>query len=95
MTDRLPQGSHERPEELIDWNALMVGWDWKINIPVDPDDPDFVEGLDMVWALREQYGAKNVIANIAAMDSDTEQLAKIPGKLGVHVRTGCEPIDPV
>lgn len=91
MVDRSSEARQPALEETTDWNTLMVGYDWKINIPTDPDDPAYVEGLDMVTALRDQYGDENVIATQAAMDSDTTQLTKISGKLGVFVRTDIKP----
>ena len=95
MIDRSPEARQPALEEPTDWNALMIGYDWKINIPTDPDDPAYTEGLDMVSTLREQYGEENVLATRAAMDSDTAQLTKIPGRLGVFVRAGIEPSDGV
>jgi len=73
----------------------MIGYDWRINIPTDPDDPAYIEGLDTVAALRDQYGNGNVIATQAAMDSDIDQLRKVSGRLGVFVRTDIEPRDAV
>lgn len=95
MIDCCPESFHERSEEPTDWEALMEGYDWKINIPTDPDDPSFKEGLDIVNELRERYGQENVIANLAVMDPDTEKLTRVQGRLGVHVRAGAKPTDSV
>lgn len=95
MIDRYPQTAHNTAEGPTDWEALMEGYDWKINVPTDPDDPSYREGLDIIAALKERYGSENVIVNLAVMEPDTGRLNQINGKFGVHVRADAQPSDSI
>jgi hypothetical protein len=68
-------------------DALRADYDWQINISTE-DDGEYEQGLEVVEALKEQYGRDNVLVTGHVQDADTQELTRSPGKLGVFVRKG-------
>jgi hypothetical protein len=94
-SEQHPEREYANPDapETTDWDELMADYEWRFNIVNDPNDPLFESGLRLINTLRERYGYDNVITNLGAYDSDKNKLARIPGRLGVHVRKGATRID--
>jgi len=83
------QPERESPEPT-NWASLAEKYDWMINISTDPEDNGFQRGLDVVAALRKQYGHDEVVVNRGSMDPDTLEIVTKIGRLGVHIRKNTE-----
>ncbi len=68
---------------------LMSQFEWIINI-IPGDSELWQQGYDVVEALRKQHGEGNVLVSLGALNSDSGEITRVPGKVGVFIRKGVD-----
>jgi hypothetical protein len=77
----------DQPDPKDDnFQERLKNWEWRGNIPTDPDDERFPNGLDVLDRLREEHGSENVLAIRPSYNPATDQIEIQRGTLGIWVR---------